>query len=210
MNDVEDNSKMLAELRANQQRIRAKLAHIEGNEDVDDHDREQRRETKASGACRARAATVVKIRGMMALDAAPAPSQQSSYVSGMSNEQVVHELLLDPDFRVGDKAAMPEDKLVHIRIRETFERAFWESLVDDMSATPPVHNRVLSVLNEISTEVQSLSQGYPESQRIRDIIDIDLITQQLKNDTLDYKGCECLIDSIIHVSTHHLCLLRAR
>jgi hypothetical protein len=49
---------------------------------------------------------------------------------------------------------MSDDKLVHTKIRETFERAFWESLVDDLSATPPSYTRVLSVLLEISNGIQ--------------------------------------------------------
>jgi hypothetical protein len=54
------------------------------------------------------------------------------------------------------------------------------------------------------SRAQNLSQGSPEAQHIQDIIDIDLITQQLKSDTLDYMGCANLINSIINVSTRVL------
>lgn len=52
------------------------------------------------------------------------------------------------------QAGMSDEKLVHTKIRETFERAFWESLVEDLSCTPPSFSRVLNVLFEIKTGIQ--------------------------------------------------------
>ncbi len=46
---------------------------------------------------------------------------------------------------------------------------------------------------------QNISKGSPEEQRIEDIIDIELITQQIKSQALDYKDCEKLMDSIMEV-----------
>ena len=196
LND-DGESKLRTALREQQQRLRAKLAQIAGEKEVEAHDREQREAEakRAAGTLSAQgstAATVAKTHGVTGLESAQAPSQQSSHVGGMTNEQLAHELLLDSDFRLDDKvgvryalcslvaaslaryapifclcrlsltvffsprlqAGMSDDKLVHTKIRETFERAFWESLVDDLSATPPSYNRVLSVLNEISNGVQ--------------------------------------------------------
>jgi hypothetical protein len=47
---------------------------------------------------------------------------------------------------------------------------------------------------------QNISKRSPEEQRIEDIIDIELITQQIKSQALDYKDCEKLMDSIMEVS----------
>ena len=136
---------------------------------------------------------------------------------------------------------MSDDKLVHTKIRETFERAFWSSLLDDMCAIPCSYSRVLSVLREIREGVQvqrhkpvfvcvlrcrllpsyththtqaltgapvfyvqSLSKDHPEYQKIQDVIDLDFITQQLKNDAFSYGDCTSLIDNIVKVSMKSL------
>jgi len=118
---------------------------------------------------------------------------------GMTNEQLAHELLLDKDFRLDEKAGMSDDKLVHTKIRETFERAFWESLVEDLSTLPPTYARVLSVLSEIKTGIQSLTEGHPEKERIGAVIDMDKITEQLRQDKLTFVACENLINDIVGV-----------
>ena len=125
------------------------------------------------------------------------------------------------------QASMSDDKLVRTKIRETFERAFWNSLLDDMCAIPCSYTRVLRVLDEICSGIQvhqrqftrlfyvllpsctqkhsrmllqGLSQGHPEHQKIQDVVDLDFITQQLKNDAFSYGDCTRLIDDIINVS----------
>jgi hypothetical protein len=46
---------------------------------------------------------------------------------------------------------------------------------------------------------QSLSQNQPEAHQIREIIDVEHIKSQLKEGSLDFTGCERLIDGIIAV-----------
>jgi hypothetical protein len=134
---------------------------------------------------------VTKNNGMVDLE----PTQES----GMTNEQLAHELLLDSNFNLDDKNNLSEDKLIHTKIREIFERSFWNSLKDDISMTPPTYNRVLNVLNEISNSIQILSQGHPESDQIQNIIDNDLLIQQLRNNAINFKDCLNLFNNIINV-----------
>lgn len=188
LKDEEEESNIRVELIAQQQRLREKLAQIAGHKEVAAHDAERR---AAAGSTAV--ATVFKVAGSS--DAAPPPG----HVGGMTNEQLAHELLLDKDFRLDEKSGMSEDKLVHTKIRETFERAFWESLVEDLSADPPSYSRVLSVMTEIKTGIESLAAGYTEARQIGEIVDVELITQQLSKDSLDYKGCENLVDAIVGV-----------
>lgn len=52
------------------------------------------------------------------------------------------------------QAGVSGDKLVHTKIRETFERAFWDSLIEDLTCTPPSFAPVLNVLSEIKTGIE--------------------------------------------------------
>jgi hypothetical protein len=127
------------------------------------------------------------------------PATLPAHVGGLSNEQLAHELLLNREFRLNETANIPDEQLVHTRIKEPFERVFWTSLAEDLSAVPPCYARTLSVLEEIKKGVQSLSTGHPESQRIADILDLELIAQQIEKETLDCKNCEDIAGAVVEV-----------
>jgi hypothetical protein len=44
---------------------------------------------------------------------------------------------------------------VHTKIRDVFERAFWDSLVEDLTCTPPSYTPILNVLHEIRTGIEA-------------------------------------------------------
>ena len=100
---------MRIELQKQQKRLRDKLAQIAGPEELEAHDKEQaaagskRKAGVLHGACNA--ANVEKTSGISALDASQSlgDSRQSNHVSGMTNEQLAHELLLDPGFSLQEK-----------------------------------------------------------------------------------------------------------
>lgn len=183
----EADAKIRPELQAQQKRLREKLAQIAGDKAVQAHDEETKRRL-------AHPATVSRDA-----DVPQPPPAPAGHVGGMTNEQLAHELLLDKDFRLDEKAGMSDDKLVHTKIRETFERAFWESLVEDLASSPPTYARVLSVLTEIRTGIEGLSQGQPEERRIGEVIDVDAITTQLRQQAFDYLGVEALVDEVVKV-----------
>ena len=107
--DLED--KMRTELQKQQKRLREKLAQIAGPDEVEAHDKEQsearskRKSGALAGVCNV--AKVEKTQGISALETALDPSQQTNHVGGMTNEQLAHELLLDPSFVLQDKVCMP-------------------------------------------------------------------------------------------------------
>lgn len=189
LHNEDKDSKIRVELRAQQTRLREKLIQIAGEKVMAAHDAEQR----ASHVGPRRAAGVLVPRGENSTMA------RLPQVGSMTNEQLAHELLLDKNFRLDDKSGMSEDKLVHTKIRETFERAFWESLVDDLSCDPPSYARVLSVLTEIKVGIETLGAGHAEAHTIGEIIDVDLITEQLDSHALSHHGCLHLIDGTVRV-----------
>lgn len=186
LKDDEQDNKLRAELRAQQKRLREKLAQIAGLKAVEAHDAKRARSVQAATVSRD-------------AHAPQSAAELTGHVGGMTNEQLAHELLVDKDFRLDEQAGMSDDRLVHTKIRETFERAFWDSLVEDLSALPPMYGRVLNVLTEIKTGIEGLAHGHPEEQSIGKVIDMDAITAQLRQNTLDYAGCVTLIDNIVMV-----------
>lgn len=119
-------------------------------------------------------------------------------VGGMPNEQLALELLMNPRFQLNESRKSEKD-LVHTRVAEVFDTAFWEDLVQDFLDEGSSYRRVLSVLTEVKTGIEALAAGYSEALQIVEIIDIDLITQKISRNALGYDGCERLIDDIFKV-----------
>jgi hypothetical protein len=101
---------------------------------------------------------VRQVAGNKALAAHDA-AQQALHAKGMTNEQLAHELLLDRNFRLSEKAGISADKLVHTQLRETFKKDFWDSVAVDLATTPPSFVRILSVLTEIKQSIEELTAG---------------------------------------------------
>jgi hypothetical protein len=138
LKDDDTESRMRTELRNQQQRLRAKLAQIAGEKEVEAHDREQREEEAkrvagTSNSHGSTAATVAKTHGMTALEA---PGPQSNHVGGMTNEQLAHELLLDPDFRLDDK--------VWLSLILDSHTCLWSLIVHNMYSSMPKAGSVLT------------------------------------------------------------------
>jgi hypothetical protein len=117
----------------------------------------------------------------------------------MTNEQLVHEMLLDKDFKVDGNAGMGHEQLVTSRVRETFERAFWGSLAEDLSCQPPMHDRVLSVFREVRVGIEGLSQGHPEQAKIGELIDTETIAARLKQPDIDFGVVVELVDEVVEM-----------
>jgi hypothetical protein len=81
-----------------------------------------------------------------------AASIDSGLRRGMSNEQLAHEILLDPNFHLRERGCIPNDALVYGTLRETYVRAFWESLEDDLTSDPVSYSRIINVVKEIKEE----------------------------------------------------------
>lgn len=87
-----------------------------------------------------------------------APGNSEADAITMTNEQLAHELLLDPSFQIAYDASSGTESGVRARMREVFERSFWLTVCDDLMAVPCSYTRVLSVLQEISKGVQDTSK----------------------------------------------------
>lgn len=114
----------------------------------------------------------------------------------MSNEQLAHELLLDPGFTMDEKDDNDTSKLVHTKIRVTFKPAFWTHVYNDLCAQPMVLQRVFKVLDEIRVAVGNACRNRPEARLIEEVIDMDLIRQSIANNAFDPMR---LMDSIATV-----------
>jgi hypothetical protein len=92
------------------------------------------------------------------------PAIQQGYVAPrgtalperMDNEQLAHELLLDPAFEINDAGTGSEVSPVAQRIRDTYCSAFFNSIADDLALSPPAYTRVLRVLDECAIGIDDL------------------------------------------------------
>ena len=94
-------------------------------------------------------------------------------IGGKTNEALMHELLIDPDWRLAKSRTHPADSTgkpapisesensVEARVREQMERAFWAQAVESMSTIRDGDcaldvNRPLALVAELRSELRSL------------------------------------------------------
>ena len=116
----------------------------------------------------------------------------------MTNEQLAHELLLDPTFKLDETGGCNVENPVFHRIRESFHRAFWDSLVDDLKLATPCYVRVMRVLGEVRDGVVDLS-GDRERGNITEIIDTDFIKARAESGNYEFCDVAALITSVVGV-----------
>lgn len=117
----------------------------------------------------------------------------------ISNQQLVHELLLDPDFQLNDDGGCDIENAAYEQIRVSFHRAFWNSLVDDMKLEPlPCFVRVLRVCGEISDALKELVNER-EYSTVKEILDLDFIKQQAELGLYGPESCRTLVLGVVNV-----------
>ena len=189
--DEPENSSVKIEFRTQVQRLRSKLLQVGGQEKLDEFD--QNRGVNLANA----AAVTLSSYSNNIID-----ESDVQFPSRMTNEQLAHELLLDPTFQLdvdvaaGYGSASPEA----LRMREVFHEAFWASLEDDLrDCQPPCYARVLRVLAEIRDGIAELASA-PQSLAIREIVDVNHIQAQLQSDAYDWASCTATIQGIFRVT----------
>ena len=199
--DEPEDSKLKIEFRTQIERLRSKLQQIGGASALAEFDEERK-------------------KGGPVLP----PSDESGGAGGaysalpgrMTNEQLAHELLLDPTFQLSDTGGGECENPVFHRIRASFHQvmmvlplmpawnidpmcqAFWDSLVDDLKLASPCYVRVLRVLAEIRDGIVDLA-GSREATAIRGVIDIELIKQQTDSGAFNWDTCKQLVGSVVTV-----------
>lgn len=188
--DEPENSRVKIQFRYQIQRLRSKLLQIGGQEKLDEFD--QNRGVNLANA----AAVTLSSYSNNIID-----ESDVRFPSRMTNEQLAHELLLDPTFKLdadvaaGYGGASPEA----LRIREVFHDAFWASLEEDLRDNqPPCYGRALRVLAEIRDGIAELASAH-QSLAIREIVDIDHIKAQLNSGAYDWASCTATIQGIFRV-----------
>ena len=122
----------------------------------------------------------------------------------MTNEQLAHELLLDPAFTLDEHGgARVEHSSPHAKIRSSFHLAFWNSLEDDLRLLPdPEYTRVARVLGEIRDGVADLASGggaWAAAGTISSVLDLDLVNAQIKEGAFEWACCVRLVKGVMAV-----------
>lgn len=180
--DEAHDSRLNTELRTQIARLRSKLRQIGGAEALERFDAERGTVT---------AAQLDNMGG----------STVTAFASRMTNEQLAHELLLDPTFQLtgedGEGATVIPHP-IYSRIRASFHQAFWDSLIDDLRVAVPCFVRVARVLTEVRDGIAELA-GQREADAIREIVDSDFIQDQAARGLYDWATAVRLLESIVGV-----------
>ena len=168
--DEQDSVALKEEFRVQIEGLRSRLANIAGADALVRFDREHGR----MGPDLAKLDEVLPTR--------PArESTERERQQRMTNEQLAHELMLDPKFQLLDNGGAVENP-VFKRINQSFHQGFLNSLIDDLKLDQPCYVRVLRVLVEVRDGISQLAPSV-ESNLIAEIIDLDLMKQQASQGT---------------------------
>jgi hypothetical protein len=142
--------------------------------------------------------------------AATAASGYKSLPPRLTNEELAHELMIDPTFKVDEHGGVCDDTPAHTKIREAFHAAFWKSLEDDLLLRPrPEYKRVLKILGEIRDMAADLATGgggqwggagqLAGAGIISSVLDLDLIQSQINADAFEWACCVRLVTDVMTV-----------
>ncbi|WZZ16862.1 uncharacterized protein LOC106347522 isoform X2 [Brassica napus] len=101
------------------------------------------------------------------------------------NELFVNELLHDLNFKFpGGSSVEDEEDNLKRKVKETMEKAFWDSVMESMKLEEPDYSCISNLMREVRDE---LYQMVPDSWKIEitESIDLDLLSQLLNSGTLD-------------------------
>ena len=72
----------------------------------------------------------------------------------MTNEQLAHEVLIDPTFQLDTYGSAPGEN--YVKIRASFEEAYWKSLADDLRLPTPCYARISRTLVELRDGIHDM------------------------------------------------------
>ena len=71
-----------------------------------------------------------------------------------TNQQIAHEILLDPFFKMEDDCTFSSSSLSVKIAKEISDRACWASIMENICSTTPVYDNVLDVLTNIKESIE--------------------------------------------------------
>ncbi|EKX51596.1 hypothetical protein GUITHDRAFT_102857 [Guillardia theta CCMP2712] len=203
--DVQEYMPMKEEFRAQKAKLRAKMLQIAGAQGLESFDEALRQQGFTAVDAEPSEETASSSSQGAGSSSRPAELPSSTNASGLSslpgrmtNEQLAHELLLDPAFKLDEQGAGYLDNPVLSKVRESFKVAFWDSLVDDLRLTPPCYVRVLKVVGEVRDGMIDLSPS--RSKELKEKIDTAYWQEQIESGALDWSSCVSLIEGMLGIA----------
>ena len=117
-----------------------------------------------------------------------------------SNEQLAHELLLDPSYRLPAEADA-EGGMHELDVKAVMRRAFWSGVEDDLCRSPPYYGRVLRVLVQVRDGVAAVAPAAIKSA-VCELVDEHHIRQQAEHGTYDWRQCVALFSALVEHIGH--------
>jgi len=110
-----------------------------------------------------------------------------------TNEQMAHELLLDPTFELTEANSYGSFNATQEGLKKNLERAFWTGLEDDLRFSPPCYVRITRVLSEIRDGIVELGDEYLKGEQI---MDINLLIEKIKTNVWDWPQITQLVNAL--------------
>lgn len=102
----------------------------------------------------------------------------------LTNEQLAHEVVMDPDFKIERKHNELED-----RVRNIATKAFFDSMREDFE-NEEYGRWAPGLLTDIKDRLLTLAPQYSATRtEIEEVLDIALIAQQIEKDVFDVRKC---------------------
>lgn len=191
------NSKLVVEFEAQQERLRFKLLQCAGKGVLKAFDEENGRAHLPAPT--AHSAGNDPYSTTREASKTTSKNMYSTLPGRMTNEQLAHELLIDPKFKLDEKGGSDQENPVFARIREGFHVAFWDSLVDDLRLTPPCYVRVVRVISEVRDGIIELASGTKEEASIKSAVNVDAVKTTLKDVGMQWGPSVALLEGVVDV-----------
>ena len=196
-----EDSRLKVEFRVQIELLRSRLQRIAGQDALLQFDAERVRK----GFNSADSSIVIAVNTQLNIPNIDMPRSTASNQLKVSNQQLAHELILDPSFQIPDSrsgidalASSSPDQCISRQIRTKFHMAFWDSLGDDMRLKPPCYARVVKVLQEIKDAMHELG-GSNFSQQVNGAMDLELIQASIQANAFHWGDAIALISSVVEI-----------
>ncbi|KAL0144061.1 T-complex protein 11-domain-containing protein [Mucor lusitanicus] len=114
--------------------------------------------------------------------------------SGLTNEQLAHELIMDPEFKL--KSYEPSNDLEK-RVRMMAEKAFFDKIAEDIEQGT-AQTSLPALIKDVKNRLLSLVRpGTTMHNSINDAIDLTIIQQQMKQNSFNIHMCAPVRDEEI-------------